>query len=305
MKLKLLLLNIIVLFSVTIKAQNISEHYRYSYKGDSLIDANQILEAKKYYIKALKFFNKDYETHQSLAAIYIRSKNFKNADKHLKLAISQGITLARLTNDTTIKRYFKENPLWSDLYKKLHQDHFTKIPFHEERTVLIQMIERDQTLRGLLGVLNYKIVDSLIHKEDLANMEKIKVIINKIGFPDRNKVGNDGADAVFILLMHTLNSGVNQQENSELIFPLMEKAVKEGNFTPYNYAILVDRQKGINKEKQVFGTYWEIKGNKRIITPIENINSVNRRRTEIGLPNLSYSSKKIGLVLPENYSHNN
>jgi hypothetical protein len=167
--------------------------------------------------------------------------------------------------------------------------------------MLIRLLERDQVFRELLGKVDFKTIDSIIHQNDLSNMEIIRSIIKKIGFPDRSKVGNDGADAVFILLMHTLNDRVNQKQNSDLIFPVMETAVMEGNFPPFYYAILIDRQRAIGKEEQLFGTYWENKGNKRIITPIENVEFVDDRRLKIGLPSLAYISNKLKLILPKGY----
>ena len=282
-------------------SQNVKEHYKFRNMGDSLTRLNKIIAAKDAYMKSLKYFNNDYETHLSLAAIYLRLDNQKKGQSHIKLAIENGIAFDRLTNDTTIKKYFQENVKWSTIYREINQTYVTKIPFQEERITLIKLLKRDQALRELLGKLDFKKVDSLIHVDDIADMEDIRDIIKRIGFPDRSKVGNEGSNAIFILLMHTLNDGVNEDINSNEIFPLIEKSVKEGNFPPFFYAILTDRQKGIKKEKQIFGTYWENKGNKRVIIPIKNIESVDKRRKDIGLPSLKYSSESLGLVLPDGY----
>ena len=292
---------LILLFPVFGYSQNLKEHYKFNNEGDSLVRVNKINDATYSYKKALKYFDNDYLTHQSLAAIYLRLNKNKKADYHLRLAISNGIELGLLKNDTTIKKYFKENLAWSAYYKEINQKFLSKIPYQEERITLIKLLEKDQTLRGLLGKLDFKKVDSLIHENDISNMASINKIIDRIGFPDKVKVGVDGSNSLFILLMHTLNNGVDQKINSEKIFPLIEKSVKEGNFPPFYYAILVDRQRGLRNEKQVFGTYWENKENKRIITPIENIESVDRRRFGIGLPRLKYSSELSNLILPKDY----
>ena len=200
-----------MLFPILGYSQNVKEHYKFNNEGDSLVSVYKINEAIQSYKKALKYFANDYNTHQSLAALYLRIKNNKKADSHLRLAISNGIELGLLKNDTTIKKYFNENPEWSNYYREINQNFMSKIPHQEERITLIKLLERDQVLRGLLGKLDFNKVDSLIHENDIFNMASINRIIDRIGFPDKVKVGVDGSNAVFILLMHTLNNGVDEK----------------------------------------------------------------------------------------------
>lgn len=104
-------------------------------------------------------------------------------------------------------------------------------------------------------------------------------------------------------MMHTFNDGSNDDRDIIQIEPLMKRAVLHGKFPPYYLAITIDRNKGLKRQKQTYGTYWEIdrKSRKRLISPIEDIDKVDLRRKEIGLPSLGYAAKQQQLVLPEGY----
>lgn len=135
-------------------------------------------------------------------------------------------------------------------------------------------------------------------------MAGFKAIIAKIGFPDRDKVGKDGVDAAFILMMHTLNDGSNDDKDINEIEPLIKSAVLAGKFPPYYLAILTDRNKGLKRQRQVYGTYWEKdrKSGKRVISVIEDIANVDLRRKKIGLPSLGYVAEQQRLIIPEGYN---
>jgi hypothetical protein len=84
---------------------------------------------------------------------------------------------------------------------------------------------------------------------------------------------------------------------------MLRKAVLEGPFYPFNYAILIDRYRGIKSLPQKYGCYWkwDKKGNK-INTEIEDLENVDVRRKEIGLNLLGYSAQQHNLILPAGYN---
>ena len=112
-------------------SQNVKEHYKFRNMGDSLTRLNKIIAAKDAYMKSLKYFNNDYETHKSLASIYLRLGIQKKGESHIKLAIENGVELNRLMNDTTIKKYFQENVKWFSIYREINQKYlFRKNELH-------------------------------------------------------------------------------------------------------------------------------------------------------------------------------
>jgi tetratricopeptide (TPR) repeat protein len=302
MKFKFICL-LVLAFQFKIFAQNATLHYKYVYKADSLLKLNLYKKAFETYKTSLTYFTRNCDVYISMADILLRENKETVADKYLIKAISNGATIGPLFNFELIKKYFDKKKKWFNIYNLENQKYVSKIPHHAERILLIRMLEKDQSFRELLGALDFKKVDSIIHINDIYNLRQFKKILANIGFPDNNKVGVDGSDAVFILLLHLLNTGVNDEENGKAIFPLIENSVKKGFFPPFYYAMLVDRQKGLKQQPQVFGTYWENKNGKKQITAIEDVKLVEQRRSSIGLPSLSSVIKEQNLVPPNNYTN--
>ena len=303
--LKYFFLAILISMSFSLSAQVNTSYYSLTNKADSLIFEKKIPEAYLLYLKALRISDIDPYSDIELVKLALKVKDFKRANKYIKIAIKNGAFLGMLEADSNVNKFFKKDIKWKGTYDFLRQKHLAKIPYLEDRTTLLNMLEKDQALRSLLGVIEFKKADSVVFAADTANMTVMKQIIQRIGFPDQQKVGMDGATATFILLLHILNNKNNDEKNLEILTPLMKQAVIELKYPPFYMAIVIDRHRAINKKKQVYGAYWEMgEQNKRIVTPIENIIEVDKRRKEIGLPPLSILKKQLGYELPPDYRSN-
>lgn len=273
-------------------------------KADSLSKAKNLVKANNIYLKALAISDNNPEVSLSAAKINLQLQRFKQAGNQIRKAARNGADQNMIAADSLIFTFFKQNRQLQKGVAEMRRIYLSEIKNLDERTALLTMVEKDQTLRSLLGILNFKKVDSLIHINDMQNMASLKAIMDRIGFPSRENVGKDGADAAFILLMHTFNDGSNDERDLNEIEPLMRSAVLAGKFPPYYLAILIDRNKGLKRQKQIYGTYWEIdrKSGKRIISMIEDISNVDERRKEIGLPSLRYVAEQQLLIIPEGYN---
>lgn len=227
-------------------------------RADSLSKTENLIEAEKSYLKALKILDSDPEASLSAASVSLRLAEVNRANERLRKAIQNGADKNMIASDGILSKYFDKNYKLQQDFPKMRSIYFSKIKNEDERVSLLSMVGTDQTLRSLLGTLDFKKVDSLIHVNDTLNMATFKGIINKIGFPDRDKVGKDGVDAAFIIMMHTFNDGSNDDRDIIQIEPLMKRAVLHGKFPPYYLAIAIDRNKGLKRQKQTYGTYWEI-----------------------------------------------
>ena len=300
----LLLLLFFTSSSVAVHAQNKIAYYELINKANDLVIEKQLDEAFHLYKKAVQISPKMPYDGLTLTSLSIQLKKFKEAEANLKLSIANGAYLGMIEADSTVNVFFKSDTKWPVLYTLLRQKYLSKIPYLEEREQLLEMINEGQNLRSLFGVLDFKKVDSLIFIADTTHMARIHKIIKKIGFPDIEKVGLDGSNAIFIILMHTLNNWRNDEQNLAFFYPMLKKAVQELKFIPNDMAILVDRHKAIHKQEQIYGSYWVRKNDKEIITAIQNIKEVDKRRMEIGLPPLSVAKKRWGQILPEDYPNN-
>jgi tetratricopeptide (TPR) repeat protein len=302
---KALLFSICVSIIATASAQKKMASYFYLInKADSLTKTKNLVEAENSYLKALRISDGDPEVSLSAASLSLRLQQVKKAESQIRKATRNGADQGMIAADSILFSYVNQNKQLQKDIAEMRGIYLSDIKNEDERTTLLSMVATDQTLRSLLGTLDLKKVDSLIHINDTRNMAGLKAIIAKIGFPDREKVGKDGADAAFILMMHTFNDGSNDERDIMEIEPLMKSAVLAGKFSPYYLAILTDRNRGLKRQKQVYGTYWEKdrKSGKRIISVIEDIPNVDRRREKLGLPSLGYVAEQQRLIVPEGYN---
>lgn len=301
----MIILSLITVLTITSAvAQQIPKYLELIKSADSLSNSKDLLGAKKQYEEAFSISSGDPQALLSLAKIELRISKGLSPGKSLIKAIENGADLDMLVADSFVNSYFKSNQSLHNQFSTIHNKYLSKIKYLDERTQLLTMLGNDQTLRSLLGTFDFKKVDSLIHNTDTANMSKLKSMISRIGFPDREKVGKDGSDAVFIILMHTLNDGFEDEMDIKHIEPIMKQAVLEGKFPSFFLAILMDRHFGMKKQPQRYGTYWEMdrKSNERRIMQILDVQKVDARRREIGLPSLGYTARTQNLILPEDYN---
>jgi hypothetical protein len=90
-----------------------------------------------------------------------------------------------------------------------------------------------------------------------TNTASLRVIVHERGWPGRSVVGEDGADAAWLVLQHA-GSGVasiGTPENHEFrraCVPLLEHAVQEGEAHPRHLASTVDGIRSVAGEPPVF-----------------------------------------------------
>jgi hypothetical protein len=130
-----------------------------------------------------------------------------------------------------------------------------------------------------------------VREVDSINSVKVKTIIGTHGWPSKDKVGQRGNPAVFLVLQHA-NSA------TQVAYLLvMRKAVKEGKADASQLAFLEDRVALKQGKKQIYGTQIGTNNErgKAYVLPIIDPESVDKRRKEVGLPPLSEYVKQWGI----------
>ena len=155
---------------------------------------------------------------------------------------------------------------------------------------LISMYVDDQASRGNLMedvISKYGLDTTGIAREneggvDRRNRNRLKEIINEVGFPNKKMVGKDAMDGIFFIVQHS--DGDKEWQKSQL--PKIESAVKNGDMEGQDYAYLYDRIKINSGEKQLYGTQF------LNVDPVlktfelantEDIDNLDKRRMEIGM----------------------
>ena len=132
--------------------------------------------------------------------------------------------------------------------------------------ILSEVLESDQRIRKSNDFINYA-------KEDYRNQELVISIIEKCGMPTLKEVDQKQMDAIWLGLQHST------KEIRKEYFPQIEKAVKNGDLSKSQYALMKDRMLMDEGKPQIYGS--QIKNGK--LYKLENPENVNKRRKEMGM----------------------
>lgn len=144
---------------------------------------------------------------------------------------------------------------------------YVEVDCNKKSEILSDVYKSDQKIRRENALIKYA-------KEDHRNQELVISIIEKCGMPTLNEVTQEQMDAIWLGLQHNV-----QKKYRIKYFPLIEKAVKNGDLSKEQYALMKDRMLMDEGEPQIFGT--QIKKGK--LYDLESPETVNLRRQEMGL----------------------
>lgn len=136
-------------------------------------------------------------------------------------------------------------------------------------------------------------VIELMHKQDAldnSNLAKVEKIIAQYGYPGKTLVGEKYKSIAFIVIQH------NDHDVQVKYLPLLTEAANKGELNWSSLALMLDRVKTGNGEKQVYGSQMLDHNNTRQLYPIEDEANVNVRRAKIGLPPLQDYLKKFDII---------
>ena len=153
----------------------------------------------------------------------------------------------------------------------------------KKRQILSEVLESDQRIRKSNEFIKYA-------KEDHRNQELVISIIDKCGMPTLKEVGQKQMDAIWLGLQHTEN------KYRVKYFPLIEKAVKNGDLSKKQYALMKDRILMDEGKPQIFGS--QIKNGK--LYDLEDPKTVNKRRQEMGLEPIEDYLKRFNITFDAN-----
>jgi len=157
---------------------------------------------------------------------------------------------------------------------------------------IIALRDQDLKLRQELldrGELNegYNKEMELLH---LKNTHTLEEIIDDIGYPTIDKVGQEASEATWIIIQHSISS----PDFMRKCLRLLESATIEKKVNPQNLASLSDRIAVFEGRPQVYATQydWDEHGN---LSPREydDIQKVNKRRNSIGLCTVEENTRLI------------
>jgi len=163
-----------------------------------------------------------------------------------------------------------------------------KLP--ELRAELLAMREKDQAVRQeLMQVVREADGDTSaipielvlrMKQLDATHLARLKEIVDAHGWPTNAKVGEDGANAAWLLIQHADRS---ETEFIERCLGMIETAWKAGEADGQHYAFLVDRLRMYRGEPQIYGTQSNVENGEIVVWEIEDEETVDERRATVGL----------------------
>jgi len=168
----------------------------------------------------------------------------------------------------------------SSSYIKVLAQELDSIRYNDQgdRGILQQMV-----ITGIKdSALFYRLV-AKVKVEDSVDLGKVEHILDTYGWLGPQVVGTNGNIALFLVIQH---SSLKVQEK---YLPMMKPAVKRGNASVQNFALLEDKVKLREGHGQVYGSQMQRDtktGNVEPL-PIDDPDNLDKRRAEIGLQSMA------------------
>lgn len=153
------------------------------------------------------------------------------------------------------------------------------------RDALLRAAEKDYETRARLvdeGTLfdGYNPEMEAVHLENAALLEQA---FDAIGWPDRERLGDEGAAAAFVILQHAISRPDLQRRGLEM----MLEAIPRGAANMLDAAYLSDRIAVFEGRPQLYGTQFDWFDGELSPAPLADPDGVEQRRASVGLPPLA------------------
>ncbi len=150
------------------------------------------------------------------------------------------------------------------------------------RSELLRMRAEDQEGRDRIGQAitqgDTAFVKALMVR-DTALTRRLQAIVERHGWPTRALVGPEGVEAAWLVLQHSPDL-----EWQRRMLPRLWEAARAGDVRPAEAAMLEDRIRVSSGQPQRYGNSFEIVAGELRPHPLEDLEGLDARRREVGLP---------------------
>lgn len=161
-------------------------------------------------------------------------------------------------------------------------------PTLRDELLAMEKVDQDERNRCNSGDadLQMKCYVDVAKRIDEPNTVRLTRIFDTHGLPDTKTVGREGLNAFMILLQHTIGDELRIKAEKPIT-----KAFRRKEITPQDYANYIDRLRLHMGKKQLYGSGFDLKDGKMVLSPTEDIRNLEKRRRKIGLPPMSEAVK--------------
>ncbi|HEV7699525.1 MAG TPA: DUF6624 domain-containing protein [Pyrinomonadaceae bacterium] len=177
-----------------------------------------------------------------------------------------------------------------------------KYPAIREELLKMDKSDQDARLKCTSGPAEgeAKCLSEITKSIDEPNTKRLEEIFEEIGFPNTAKVGKKGLSAFMLVLQHAPTDDLRVMS----LKPITE-AFRNKEIPPLDYANFVDRLRLHQGKKQLYGSSFDFKDGKLVMSATEDPKDLAKRRAKIGLPTLADLIKELAdmyhmeVVVPE------
>lgn len=125
-------------------------------------------------------------------------------------------------------------------------------------------------------------LNQLISFRDSLHLQYVVAVLAEHGWLGTSVVGKKANISIFLAIQHAPNDRVRER-----YYPMLKASAKRGESSLAQMATMKDRILVNKKQSQLYGTQWNYVDDKQVLFPLEDVNSVNEKRVEVGLQPLT------------------
>ena len=126
---------------------------------------------------------------------------------------------------------------------------------------------------------------------DKPNTQRLEEIVRTNGVPDVKLVGVDGVKAYYLILQHSPSIELKMKSQKA-----MKKAFKANALSAMDYANFTDRLQVNLGKPQIYGSNFDFKDGKLVMSPTVEPKNLNSRRKKLGLPPIAEYARVLGEI---------
>ena len=173
----------------------------------------------------------------------------------------------------------------------------SQVQNNDLRTELLAMRDRDQKARNDCPTDNteaqLKCYAQVGETIDKAHTQRLDEIVKRDGVPTAKMVGADGVRAFFLVLQHSPSLELKKKSAKGI-----KKAFEAKVLPAQDYAAFTDRLLANRGKRQVYGSNFDFKDGKLVMSPVKDRRKLDARRKKLGLSPIAEYAR----VLKEMYN---
>ena len=161
-------------------------------------------------------------------------------------------------------------------------------PAIRDELLKMEKVDQDARMKCANGTADEQVrcLAEISTTVDEPNTRRLAEIFDQIGFPNTAKVGKDGLQTFMVLLQHATSDPLRVRALKPIA-----NAFRNNEMPPMAYANFVDRLRLHQGKKQLYGSGFEFKDGKMVLSPTEDLKNLEKRRAKIGLPPMAEAVK--------------